>query len=114
MWKGVVRLVLIWFALGFATAEDAQCPIRKECMCEFSNDADGGEDMAATASSKSEILAAAAGAMSPLLVGGAALGIYKLVKKSSDSPGLDRQDSNVSDAPAYSSRKGSPAVPRQH
>jgi hypothetical protein len=67
--------------------------------------------MAADAAGKSEVLAAAAGAMSPLLIGGAGMGIWKLLKRGGDdsAPGLNRQGSDISDEsypPKYSSRSG--------
>lgn len=58
------------------------------------------------------MLAAAAGAMSPLLIGGAGLGIWKLLKRGGgdDSDDMDRASSSMSTArsqpPDYASRSG--------
>jgi len=72
---------------------------KQDCTCDFSNDAaEGGEDTAAVAGSRSEMLAAAAGAISPLLIGGAGLGIFKLLRKGGNS-GIERQNSSVSETP---------------
>ncbi|KAL4238942.1 hypothetical protein ACF0H5_003646 [Mactra antiquata] len=112
--RGYIRLMVLFVVWGIVASEGEQCPVtKKDCTCNFSSDAeDGGESTAADASSKSEMLAAAAGAMSPLLIGGAGLGIWKLLKRGGgdDSDDMDRSSSSMSTArsqpPDYASRSG--------
>ena len=86
------------------------CALRStDCTCTFADDADGGAGQVAKAISTTEILAGAAGAMTPLLIGGSILGIYKL--KSGGGKGMDRSASRMSEGsksqpPGYFSRRG--------
>ena len=96
-------IVLICF-----TRQDS-CPLQStNCYCSFTDethDADGNTQ-AVSAEAKSQAMAVAAGALSPLLVAGAGLGVWKLVSMKKDMLRSDSMMTNSSEPPDYISLRG--------
>jgi len=94
----VLRVLVIFCSIGLAV----QTCSGNGCQCSFDDES--------AFKSKSEILAAAVGALSPLLAAGGGFGIWKLIqsKMSDTASGLSREGSNLSSG---SSRKSGSVSP---
>ncbi|XP_076100652.1 uncharacterized protein LOC143069768 [Mytilus galloprovincialis] len=98
--------VLKYFILFCSVAFTVQtsCSNGNQCNCDFSDES--------TFKSKSEYLAAAVGALGPMLAVGGGFGIWKLVtSKLTSSPGeFSRETSDLSESPSRRSNNRSPAT----
>ena len=87
------------------------CPERTtNCYCSFANNADpthSDVDTCTNAETRATVMATAAGALGPLVLGGMGLGIWKLVTRTKDA---DKSDDlwaqQRGETPDYGSRRG--------
>ena len=91
--------------LNFVTQESCT---GNGCQCDFGDES--------PFKSKSEILAAAVGALSPLIAVGGGFGIWKLFqsKMTNTNSGLSREGSDISDGSTRKPRSTSPATNSTH
>ncbi|KAL3874348.1 hypothetical protein ACJMK2_037376 [Sinanodonta woodiana] len=102
----LTRLILFLIAVTVAV-QSQKCEEQvKQCSCSVPTNVEQSQADTDSAVTKSEGLAAAVGALSPLLVGGVGMGIWKMIQmKKSGSGDFSRTPSNLSDDSINNAKK---------